>query len=114
MPRLTWVILDVPPQPHYKIVDGSSVGVFVQTPYFLENLFARNNLPVIADQMSQEFRLHQREMNRVAARTQFETAEVDGLAGKRKCSEIIDSPRIGVFFGSRRGRPSASPLAATQ
>ena len=82
VPRLRGIVFNVAPQPHHKIVDGARVGVLVQAPDFFENLLARNHAPVIAHQMAQQFRFHQRQMNDIVGRAQFERAEVDGLAAE--------------------------------
>src|SRR5579864_2008566 len=49
--RLGGIVFDVTPQPNHEIVDGAGVGVLVQVPNFLENLFARNHAAVIAHQV---------------------------------------------------------------
>ncbi len=92
--RLRRIVFNVAPQPDNKIVDGARVGIFVQAPDFLENLLARNHAPIVAHQMAQEFRFHQRQVNDVVDGTQFEGAEVDGPAIEGKCSEVADAARL--------------------
>src|SRR5580704_5603741 len=40
--RARGIGFDVAPEPDHEIVDGASVGVFVQAPDFFENFFARD------------------------------------------------------------------------
>src|SRR3954453_11160077 len=58
MLRSRWVFLDVPSQPHDKIIDRSRVGVFVQIPDFLEYLLSGNSLSRMSNEVSQQVRLH--------------------------------------------------------
>src|SRR5579862_242321 len=38
MSRIPGIILDIPPQPHHKIINRAGVGVFVQPPHLFEDL----------------------------------------------------------------------------
>src|ERR1043166_433008 len=96
------IILDIPPQPHYEIVDGARIRVLVQTPDFFQNLLARDDLPIVAHQMTQQFRLHQRETNCAVLRAQFESAKIDRPAREGKCSKVAYIATIAwQFFGPR-------------
>ena len=82
MPRLRGIVFDVAPQPHHEVVNGARIGVFVQSLDLFENLLAGNHAPVVAHQIAQQFRFHQRQMNHVIGSTQFEHAKVDRLAAE--------------------------------
>src|SRR5208337_4367202 len=51
-------------------------------PNLFQNRFPRNHAAFAAHQVAQKLRLHQRQMDRVSRRTQFEFSEVNRLAGK--------------------------------
>src|SRR5271156_5345706 len=62
------VFFDIAPQPDDKVINGARVRVFAQVPDILENRFARNGLTLAADQVAQELRFHQGELNSGVAR----------------------------------------------
>ena len=64
-------ILNVAAQAHYKIVDSPSVGVFVEPPDFFEDGFSRHYASGMLDQMPQELRFHQGEVNCVTSTSKF-------------------------------------------
>src|SRR5690242_11726345 len=84
------IVLDIAPQPHDEIVDGAGVSVLVQPPHLFEEIFARDNFAVVAHQVAQKFRFHQREMDRTSPSPEFEGPEIDRLAGKRKLLKVSD------------------------
>src|ERR1700692_955713 len=119
--RFSGIIFDVAAQSHHEVVDGARVGVFVWTPDFFENLLAGNNAAIVANQMTKQFRLHQRQVNDIATGTQLQRSEIDGLAAERECPEIADVARIGCWLRGIRAHArfslrmrSTHPLAAPQ
>ncbi len=91
---LAGVILDVAPQPDDKVVNGASVGVYVQSPNFLKNRLASNDATAIANQMPQQFRFHQSQLDHISIDSQFELAEVDGPPIKRERVVFVDLKRL--------------------
>src|ERR1700733_10185509 len=77
MPRLGGIVFNIAPQSHNKIIDGSSVSVFVQSPDFSQNFFAGNDAAAVANQMAQQFRLHQSQLNRISLDSQFQLAKIN-------------------------------------
>src|ERR1700733_6786381 len=114
MPRVRRIVLDIAPQSHYEIVDGPRVGIFMQSPHFFQYLLSRNNAAIIAYQMPQKFRLHQRQMNRASPGAQFERSEVDRLSVKRKCSKVFAFGAIAPGLARCRRLSSTLPLTAPQ
>src|ERR1700727_3642249 len=96
MLRIRRIVLDVAPQSHDKIIDSAGVGILVQSPYFLENLFTGDDVAVVAYQVTQQLRFHQRQMNGMAPGAQLKRSEVDGLAFEGKIAENLGSARIGA------------------
>ena len=101
------IVLDVAAQTYDEIINGPGISVFVQSPDFLEDRFAGNHSSLVADEVPEEFRFHQGELDGVVVHTQLQFAEVDGPAVKRE--------RV-VFggLGGTRGRALAHPVAAAQ
>src|SRR5579862_3714344 len=87
---LAGVILDVAPQPDDKVVNGASVGIYVQPPNFLKNRLTSNDATAIANQMPQQFRFHQSQLDHISIDSQFELAEVDGPPVKRERVVFVD------------------------
>src|SRR5579871_2671459 len=103
MPRMAGIVLDVASEANHKIIDRTSIGIFVQAPDLFQNLFSGDDAAVVAHEMPQEFRFHQSKLDGGAARTQFEGSEIDGLAAKRETSKVADAGAIhgrGLHAGS--------------
>src|SRR5208337_1502329 len=66
MPRMSRVRLDILAQPNHEIVNGPCVGVFAQPPNLFQNGLARHDPSTFADEMAQQFGLHQREAKDLA------------------------------------------------
>src|SRR5579872_1017677 len=75
--RLGRIVFNVTPQTHDEIIYRASVSVFMQSPDFFQNCFARNNSAAVANQMTQQFRFHQSKLDRVPLDSQFELAKID-------------------------------------
>lgn len=81
---LGWIFFDVAAEADNKIVDGTSVGVFVQAPYVFEDGFARNGIAFIANEVTKEFGFHQGELDGGVVRAEFKIIEIDCFAIERK------------------------------
>ena len=101
MPRIRRIIFDITPQTHNKVIDGPRIGVFVQPPHFFQNLFTGNHAAIVAYEMAQKLRLHQREMNHVALGAQFQRAEINGLARERESPKVAEIAEIRSRFSTR-------------
>src|SRR3954470_7088250 len=112
MPGMSRVILNVPSQPHNKIIDCPGVCVLVQSPDLFQNLFARDYLAIVLHEMPQQFRLHHREPDRAVVRAQLQFAKVDRSARKREGPEIPAA--VGLTFTRTVCRLPLHPLAPTQ
>ena len=77
MPRLGRIIFNVAPQTHDKIIYRASISVFVQSPNLFQNCFARDNTAAVANQNTQQFRLHQSKLNCVPLDAQFKFGEIN-------------------------------------
>src|ERR1700722_17572873 len=108
------IILDVATQPHYKIIDSAGVGIFVQSPYFFENLFTGDDVAVVVYQVTQQLRFHQRQMDGMAPGAQLQRSEVDGLSFEGKLAESFGSAGLGASLARRGHRDPLHPLAAPQ
>src|SRR5882762_3920991 len=104
MPRFRGIVLEVAPEPHHEVVDGPRVSIFFQTPDFLEDRLARHDPSSAADQVPQQIRLHQSQLNLSAGCVQLESAEVDGLA-----AESEDIANLRTFQGNSRGARARAP-----
>src|SRR5579872_7343486 len=71
------IVFNVTPQTHDEIIYRAGVSVFMQSPDFFQNCFARNNSAAVANQMTQQFRFHQSKLDRVPLDSQFELAKID-------------------------------------
>src|SRR5438270_5430620 len=84
------IVLDVSPQPHNEVVNGSSVGVFLQLTYFIEHSFSGDRLALMLDQITKEVRLHQRQSKDLAADAEFQKIEIERfIAIFTKCKNVF-------------------------
>src|SRR5579883_984368 len=67
VPRIGRVVFDIAPQADDEVVDSARVGIFLEVPDLFENRLARDHAPGAANQVPQQFRLHQRELDRAPA-----------------------------------------------
>jgi hypothetical protein len=77
-------LLNIPPQAHDKIVNCSSVGIFVQIPNVLQDGFAGHRLTAVAYQVAQQFRFHQRQLKDLATAAELQINEINGAIVKLK------------------------------
>jgi hypothetical protein len=71
--------LDISPEPHHEIIDGPRIGIFVESPNILENGFARNGATLAANQMAEQFRFHQRHLDRAVTCANLQVCKIDRL-----------------------------------
>src|SRR6266852_6480585 len=90
------VLFDIAAQTHHKIIDRAGVGIFVQSPDFFEDRFAGYHFSVVADQVAQKLGFHQREMDGISKRAQFEFAEVDCFS--------VEAKNVGPALGPGTSR----------
>src|ERR1700683_3206455 len=84
MTRLRGFVLDVAPQADYEIIDCAGIGVLPQIPHIFQNRFARYRASILAYQMTQKLRFHQRKLDGVSRCAQFQSIKVQSLAVKRE------------------------------
>ena len=65
MARRRGIVFNIAPQANDEIVDGAGVSVLVQSPHFFENRFAGHDPPLVSDEMAQQFRFHQSQLDGV-------------------------------------------------
>ncbi len=80
MTRVSRLFFDVAAQTHNEAINGARICVFMQSPDFFQNLFARDRTSVVADQVTQQLRLHERELKHRFTASQLQTLEIHGLA----------------------------------
>ena len=90
MAGLGGVAFDVAAETNDEIVDGAGVGVFVEIPDILKDCFAGDGFAGAADEVTEEFGFHERELESLLADFELKRFEVEGF------------PVEGEFFGSRR------------
>ena len=71
MAGLGGVAFDVAAEANDEIVDGASVGVFVQIPDVVQDSFAGDGMTAVADQVAEKFGLHQGELKGLLADMQL-------------------------------------------
>src|SRR5512141_2682181 len=59
MSRFRGIVFNIAAQANDEIVDGASIGVFVQSPHFFKNRFAGDDPSLIANEVSEQFRFHE-------------------------------------------------------
>src|SRR5258708_18437689 len=84
MARVLRVVLDVATQPDHEIIDGPRIGVFAQTPYFLQHRLARDWLSLMLYQVLKQIRFHQSQGKYLPPHAQFELSEVNRLVAEAK------------------------------
>src|SRR5580700_2188851 len=84
MLRLGGVFFNVATEAHDEIVYGARVGVFVQAPDVFQDGLARDGAAFAANQVAEQFRFHQGELDGGAVDAQFQRSEVNGLAVERE------------------------------
>src|SRR5689334_21274715 len=109
MPRSRRFVLDILPQTNDKVVDSASVSVFAQAPDIFEDRAARNDAPVVVDQIAKQLGFHQRQMHGLLTGPKLQRVEVDRLV-----AESDDVAGISGRF--RRGitAVAAKPLTPPQ
>src|SRR5260370_10291800 len=99
MARVRGLFLDISPQAHDEVVDGARIGVLPPSPNIFEHGFAGHSLALVPDQIPQQIRLHQRQLQCTIRHVQLEGVEVDDFAREPKA----------VPAWSRRPHPRATP-----
>src|ERR1700733_2483498 len=84
MSRLRGIVLDVAPQADDEIIDRAGIGVLPQIPHIFQNRFARNRASILAYQMAQKLRFHQRKLDGISRCSEFQGIKVQSLAVKRE------------------------------
>src|SRR5438445_9657060 len=107
--RLGGISFDIAPQTYNEIIDGSRVGIFLQAPDLFQDLFARNGPPAVANEVTQQLGLHQRELEDLLAVAQLKFLEVHGLAGK---AELIYRRRYSLVSCLQPVFPPQQPADA--
>src|SRR5262245_37558215 len=82
--RLGRLVLDISAQTYYEIIDRTRVGVLVQSPDLFQDFLAGNRTAAVADEVTQEIGLHERELEYLFAGPQLKFFEVNRLAVETK------------------------------
>src|SRR5689334_1777064 len=83
MLRTRWLFFYVPAQPHEEVIDRARSRVITHTPGLSEQRFARYGLALVLNQVPQQIRVHERKGNRPVTSANFESVDIDRLAGER-------------------------------
>ena len=80
MLRLARVFFEIAPEAHDEIINRPRIGVFVQSPDIPEDRAARYGATLVLDQVTQQLRFHQRQLDGAVLCTEFQRSKVDGLS----------------------------------
>ncbi len=89
------VVFDVAAEADDEVVDGASVGVFVDAPDLFENLFAGDDLAFVLGEVAEEVGLHQGEAGDAVGGDDLEGVEADGAV-----VEVIFAGLTGQWRGA--------------
>ena len=76
MTRVRWIVFNVTPQADDEIVNGASIGVFMQAPHLREQCLARNMLALVLRQIAEDARFHHGERKHLLAHAQLASIEI--------------------------------------
>src|SRR5215469_4885361 len=104
--RVGGVVFDVAAEADDEVVDGAGVGVFVDTPDLLEDLFAGDDLAFTVGEVTKEIGLHDGEVGSAVGGDELEVIEADGAV-------VEGVLRIGFVLG-RGGNLLTHPCGPAQ
>ena len=99
-------------KPHDEVIDGPRVRVLVQAPDLLQNLFARDDLAIVSDEVAQQLRFHQREADRAVAPSGVPVRRNRSCGRQKK--KFRNPPRCRAHFPWTCRVLPPHPLAAAQ
>ena len=76
------VVFKVAAEADDEVVDGAGVGVFVDAPDLLEDVFAGDDLGGMGGEVAEQVRLHEGEVRGAMRGDELEGVEVDGAPGE--------------------------------
>src|SRR5436190_17300306 len=100
-------VFQILPQTDNEIIYSTRVRIFLEVPYFLQDLVSRDSTAFVFKQVAQQLCLHQRQMYEIAvAVAHFEVLEIDRSAvnGNYLCY------RAGFGFFLKPTAPAKQPL----
>ena len=89
------VVFDVAAETDDEVVDGASVGVFVDAPDLFEDLLAGDDLAFVLGEVAEEVGFHQGEMSDAIGGDELEGVEADGA--------VVEEVLVGLI-GQGGGR----------